>query len=75
MCLSIPGRVISIDGDSAEVDFMGVKKDVGTMLLEDVKVGDYVLVHSGFAIEKISAEEAEETIKLWEEIDAAGNIE
>jgi len=75
MCLSIPGRVISIDGDSAEVDFMGVKKSVGTMLLEDVKVGDYVLVHSGFAIEKISSEEAEETIKLWEEINAAGNTE
>jgi len=74
MCLSIPAKVISVNGSSAEVEFMGVRKSVGTALLSDVKVGDYVLVHAGFAIEKISQEEAEETLKLWGEIDAAGDI-
>ncbi|HBT20356.1 MAG TPA: HypC/HybG/HupF family hydrogenase formation chaperone [Peptococcaceae bacterium] len=74
MCLSMPARVISINGNLAEVEFMGVKKQVGTTLLKDLKVGDYVLVHAGFAIEKISAEEAEKTLKIWEEIEAAGDI-
>ncbi|NLO89104.1 MAG: HypC/HybG/HupF family hydrogenase formation chaperone [Clostridia bacterium] len=75
MCLSLPAKVLSIKGNLAEVDFMGVKKEVGTTLLKDIKVGDYVMVHAGFAIEKISPEEAEKTLKLWEEIEAAGNIE
>jgi len=71
MCLSMPSKVLSTDGESAEVDFMGVKKTIGVTLIENVKVGDYLLVHSGFAIERISEEEALETLKIWEEINAA----
>lgn len=74
MCLSIPVKVISVDGEYAEVDFQGVKKSVGITFVKDVRVGDYLLVHSGFAIEKIGEEEALETLRLWEEIESAGNI-
>ncbi len=74
MCLSIPAKVISIDGEFAEVDFQGVKKSVGINFVKDVKVGDYVLVHSGFAIEIVGEEDALETLRLWEEIESAGNF-
>ncbi|HHX94838.1 MAG TPA: HypC/HybG/HupF family hydrogenase formation chaperone [Clostridia bacterium] len=74
MCLSIPSKVVSIDGEFAEVDFQGVRKLVGISLLNDVKVGDYLLVHSGFAIQKVNEKEALETLKCWEEIESAGGI-
>ena len=74
MCLSIPAKVISIDGEFAEVDFQGVKKSVGINFVKDVEVGDYVLVHSGFAIEIVGEEDALETLRLWEEIQSAGNF-
>ena len=74
MCLSIPAKVISIDGEFAEVDFQGVKKSVGINFVKDVEVGDYVLVHSGFAIEIVGEEDALETLRLWEEIESAGNF-
>ncbi|MGI6554252.1 MAG: HypC/HybG/HupF family hydrogenase formation chaperone [Bacillota bacterium] len=74
MCLSIPSKVVSIDGEFAEVDFQGVRKSVGISFLKDVKVGDYLLVHSGFAIQKINEKEALETLKCWEEIESAGGI-
>ena len=74
MCLSIPSRVVSIDGEFAEVDVKGVRKSIGITFVKEVKVGDYLLVHSGFAIEKMSEEEALETLECWEEIDRAGGI-
>lgn len=74
MCLSIPAKVISVDGEFAEVDFQGVKKSVGINFVKDVKVGDYLLVHSGFAIEKMKAEDALETLRLWEEIEGAADF-
>lgn len=74
MCLSIPAKVVSVDGEYAEVDFQGVRKSVGITFVKDVRVGDYLLVHSGFAIEKMKEEDALETLRLWEEIESAGNI-
>ncbi|RLG65980.1 HypC/HybG/HupF family hydrogenase formation chaperone, partial [archaeon] len=70
MCLAIPGKVIEIleNEKIAIVDFMGLKKKVDVSLVEDVKVGDYVLVHVGYAIEKIDEKAALETLKLWREI-------
>ncbi|HDM24072.1 HypC/HybG/HupF family hydrogenase formation chaperone [archaeon] len=72
MCLAIPGKVIEIleNEKIAIVDFMGLKKKVDVSLVEDVKVGDYVLVHVGYAIEKIDEKAALETLKLWREISA-----
>jgi len=68
MCLGIPGKVIEIDGDSGYVEFGAVKRKVNLKLLAEVNVGDYVLVHTGFAIEKIDREEAEKTLKLFQDI-------
>ncbi len=67
MCLGIPGRVLEVRGRMAVVDFGGVRREVDASL-EDVSPGDYVLVHAGIVISKISQEEAEETIRLWNEI-------
>ncbi|MDF2954796.1 HypC/HybG/HupF family hydrogenase formation chaperone [Candidatus Alkanophaga liquidiphilum] len=67
MCLAIPAKVLEVHGDRAKVDFGGVKRDVNVTLV-DVAVGQYVIVHAGFAIEVIDEEEALETLKLWEEI-------
>lgn len=70
MCLGIPGKIIKIKGKMAIVDFGGVEKEAIIALLDDVKVGDYVIVHAGYAIEKLRPEEAEETLKLLREISA-----
>jgi len=68
MCLAIPARVTEIHGDVAKVDFgEGVLRDVNVALVE-AKVDEYVLVHAGYAIQVIDRKEAEETLKLWNEI-------
>ncbi|HBG70992.1 MAG: hypothetical protein A2W93_03180 [Bacteroidetes bacterium GWF2_43_63] len=69
MCLSIPSKVISINGDMAIVSVGGTEYEASLQLLDDVKVGDYILLHTGFAIQKISEEEAIETLKVFEEFD------
>ncbi len=71
MCLSIPVKIVSIDGDMAEVSAGGTIFRAGMQMVEDARPGDYVLLHAGFAIQKISAEEAEETLKLLREINDA----
>jgi hydrogenase expression/formation protein HypC len=73
MCLAIPARVIHLDGDKAQVDFgEGVLRDINITLVE-TKVGGYVLVHAGYAIETVDKKDAMETLRLWSEILAAGN--
>jgi hydrogenase expression/formation protein HypC len=68
MCLAIPARVISVRGEKAQVDFgEGVLRDVNVTLV-DAKVGEYVLVHAGYAIQKMDETEAKETLALWNEI-------
>ena len=68
MCLAIPAKVISIKQDKAEVDFgEGVLREANITLV-NVKVGDYVLVHAGYAIQVLDEEEAEETLELWNQI-------
>ncbi len=69
MCLSIPAKVESIDGEMALVSVGGATYNASLQLLDDVKPGDYILLHTGFAIQKISPEEAEETLKLFEEFE------
>jgi hydrogenase expression/formation protein HypC len=58
MCLAIPGKVLSIAGTTARVDFHGVVREADVSLVPDVAEGDYVLVHAGFAIEQVEAEDA-----------------
>jgi len=68
MCLAIPARVISVKGEKAQVDFgEGVLRDVNVTLV-DVKIGEYVLVHAGYAIQKMDEKDAKETLALWNEI-------
>jgi hydrogenase expression/formation protein HypC len=68
MCLAIPARVMSVKGEKAEVDFgEGVLREVNISLV-DPSVGDYVLVHAGYAIQKMDEKDALETLALWKEI-------
>jgi hydrogenase expression/formation protein HypC len=69
MCLAIPARVVEIrDDDIALVDLNGVRKDISLAMIEDVAVGDYVIVHVGFAINKLNPEEAAKTLALFAEM-------
>ena len=68
MCLAIPAKVVNLKEDKAKVDFgEGVLREVNVTLV-NAKVGDYVLVHAGYAIQVLSEKEAQETIQLWNEI-------
>jgi hydrogenase expression/formation protein HypC len=68
MCLSIPAKIVSIDGSMAEVSVGGSLFKAGLHMIENAKVGDYILLHAGFAIQKISEEEAAETLKILKEM-------
>jgi len=69
MCLSIPAKVEKIDGNEAIVNLSGNRLKVALDLLDDVREGDYVLVHAGYAIQKIDEVEAEETLRLIKELE------
>ena len=66
MCLAVPAKVISIEGDQARVELGGVRRAVSVLLVPDVAPGQYVLVHAGFAIQVLDAGEAAETLELLE---------
>jgi hydrogenase expression/formation protein HypC len=69
MCLGVPGKVLSIDGMNATVDFFGVRKELRLDIVDEpVSVGDYVLNHVGFAIRRIPPEEVQETLALFDQI-------
>jgi len=74
MCLSIPVRIVSIDGSMAEVSAGGAIFKAGLHMIENAKVGDYILLHAGFAIQKISEKEAEETLSLFEEMNTSLDV-
>jgi hydrogenase expression/formation protein HypC len=67
MCLSVPAQVITIEGDLAKVSVGGTIMNANLNLVEDIKIGDYILLHTGFALQKIDKEEAMETLKIFEE--------
>jgi hydrogenase expression/formation protein HypC len=64
MCLGIPGKVVGIEKNVAKVDVGGVLRDISLDLCPDVSVGEYVLIHTGFAIQRVDEEEAKETLDL-----------
>ena len=74
MCLAIPVKVVSIDGDEAEGEIGGVRRQISIALTPEVKVGDYVLLHTGYAIGVVDEAEANETLKLFEEIVSLSEI-
>ena len=73
MCLSIPAKIVSIDGSMAEVSVGGSLFKAGLHMIKDAKIGDYILLHAGFAIQKISEQEAADTLKILREMDDALN--
>jgi len=69
MCIAIPVQVKSIDGTEAEIEIGGVGRRVSIYLTPEVKVGDYVLLHTGYAINIVDEKEAEETLELLRQLD------
>ncbi len=67
MCLAIPGKIVKIDGDTADIDFGGVIRKANVAMVE-AKVGEWAVIHAGFAIEIMNEEEAMETLELWNEV-------
>lgn len=71
MCLAIPGKIVEIvdaENQIAKVEVGGVRRGVNYGMLDDIKIGDYVLVHVGFAMSKVDEQEAEETLRLLREL-------
>jgi hydrogenase expression/formation protein HypC len=76
MCLGVPMRVVNIDGENAVAEIDGVKREASLMLLgEEVLLGDFVIVHAGFAISKLDEEEAQETLRLMREVFKAEDMQ
>ncbi len=75
MCLAIPAKILNISNDEAEVESFGVIKKVNISLIPDVKVGNYVIVHAGFAIQIIDETEAEITQGYWKDYFAKNDSE
>ena len=69
MCLAIPSQIVEIAGNRAKVEVSGNVIEADVSLVEDAAVGDWVLVHAGFAIEKLEPEDAQETLRLFQEIE------
>jgi hydrogenase expression/formation protein HypC len=64
MCYAIPAKILKIENDTAEVDYGGVYKKVNVSLINELKLGDYVLIHAGFAIEKLDKKSAQESLEI-----------
>jgi hydrogenase expression/formation protein HypC len=72
MCLAIPARVVELlPDDMARIELDGVRKEISLSLVEDVQVGDYVIVHTGYALQKLDTEEAAQTLALFAELGGA----
>ena len=69
MCLAVPLKLIEIDGKEAVGDAMGVRRRIRVVFIPEPKIGDYVIVHAGFAIERLSEQQALEDLNSWEELD------
>lgn len=74
MCLALPGKIVSIEGDQGHIDFGGTMKTANISMVE-ANVGDWAVVHAGFAIEIMDEEEAQETLSLWNEFLSSSEAE
>ena len=74
MCLAVPVKVVEIDGQNAKVELGGLTRQANITLVPDTRVGDYILLHAGYAIQRLDEKEAEETLSLFNEMaKAAGD--
>jgi hydrogenase expression/formation protein HypC len=71
MCIAVPAKIKSINSDTATVEISGVSYEANLMLTPEAKIGDYVILHAGFAIQILDQKDAEETLKLFEDIEKA----
>ncbi len=69
MCLAVPMKIQEIHGDKGLVEIGGVKREVSLQMMKDLQVGDYIIVHAGFAIQKLDEEEALETLDLFRQME------
>ncbi|MBU2590398.1 MAG: HypC/HybG/HupF family hydrogenase formation chaperone [Nitrospinota bacterium] len=72
MCLAVPMQLLKIKGDVGIVELGGVQRDISLMIVPEAKVGDYLIVHAGTAIQILDEEDALETMKIFEEMEAKG---
>jgi hydrogenase expression/formation protein HypC len=72
MCLAVPAKVVELRGDTATVDMEGVRREVSVLLVPDIRAGEYVIVHAGFAIGKLDEREALESLKLIRQVLRSG---
>ena len=75
MCLAIPTLIKSIDGETAQVEIGGIERTISLVFTPDAQVGDYVIVHTGFALSVLDQEEAQETLRMFAEIEALAQEE
>ncbi len=75
MCLGVPVKVIQREGNEGIGEFKGVKRNINFALLDEVKVGEYVILHAGFAIQRLDQDDAEKTLELFEELAKANDEE
>lgn len=68
MCIAIPGRVVAIDDNQAEIDVLGVRRRAGTIIVPELAVGDYVLMSAGMIVEIMDADDAQASIALFQEL-------
>jgi len=68
MCLAVPAKIVELDGDTATVEIEGIRRTSNVALIDDVKIGDYVLLHAGFAIQKWSEDDVKEFNALMDEM-------
>ena len=68
MCLAVPAKIVSKDGDQAVADLHGNRVEISTALTPEVRLGDWVLIHAGFAIKALDCEEVEETFRVLEDL-------
>ena len=68
MCLAIPLKLVEIDGKTAVGEAMGMRREIRVDFIEEPKIGDYVIVHAGFAIERLPEQQALEDLEAWEDV-------
>jgi hydrogenase expression/formation protein HypC len=68
MCLAVVGRITALKNETATADILGVRREISVVLVPDIKIGEYVMIHAGFAINKIDEKEAKRTEKLIREV-------
>lgn len=74
MCYAIPAKILEINGDNAKVDYGGVLKEVNISLVDDLSVGDYILIHAGFGMEKLDKESALDSLEIIRNYAKAGGL-